>query len=199
MNKIILALAATIGLTTATFAGDFDNTVFETTVTSGNLQFTVNTTTADNLNSFNVGAYLHDYRIGNVFAELYTEIGYNRITDTMNLRGEYQLHTAVSNNTVLYGAIAVDYVTPTNDLGNGDFYFDPYVGVSHSFTTDFVVFGEVGYTWNMSNNWANDGGYAEIGFHYHVNNNLTLTPSIVKTFDTVNADTQAKFTVGIAF
>jgi hypothetical protein len=199
IRSFIIALAASIGLTTATYAGDFDDTQFTTTVTSGNLQFTIDTTARDNFNSLNVGAYIHEYRMGNFFVELYGEVGYNRLTDTMNLLGEYQVYTALNSNTTMYGALAVNYVTPTNDLSNGDFYFQPYVGVTHSLTLDFVVFGEVGYSWDMSNSWANNGGYGEIGFHYHVNDTLTVTPSIVHYFDTGMDLTQAKLAVTLSF
>lgn len=199
MKKILIALAASLGLVSAAYAGDFNNTQFVTTVTSGALQFSVENTSKDGLESFNVGAFVHTYEMGNAVVDLYAELGYNRMDDTMNLRGEYRVGLPVGEVTGLYGALAIDYIASTGSLGDGDFYFDPYVGASYTFGENLVAFGEVGYNWNVSNSWSKNGGYAEIGIDYYLNDRVIFTPSVVRTFDTGNNSTQAKLGVTFSF
>lgn len=199
MKTLLIALAATVGISTSAFAGDFDNTQFSTTLNSGALQFTIENTVDDGLASFDVGGYFYTYEMGNAVVDLYAEIGYNRLDDTMNLRGEYQVGMPVGEVTGVYGALAVDYVAPTNDLGNGDFYLDPYVGASYTFGEKALAFGEVGYTWNMSDSWAKNGGYVEVGLDYYVSDRVVITPSVIQTFDTGNDSAQAKLGVTFSF
>lgn len=199
MKKLLIAIAATLGFATASFAGDFDNTQFTTTLSSGSLVFTLENTVNDPITELSVGANLHSYSMGKINVDLFAELGYNRLNDTMNLRGEYQLGMPVNDRVNAYGAMAVDYVAASNDLSNGDFYLDPYVGASYSFTENTSVYAEVGYTWNISQSWAANGGYAEVGVDYYVTDRWMLTPSLVRTFDTGNDSTQARIGASVSF
>lgn len=197
--KNLLFTTATVAL----FAGvasaeDFDNTTFETVLYSDRYQFTLSGDNADGFNSAAAGVVLFPYELGTLDANVYVELGYHFLDETVTVTGEYQM-SKVYGFGELYGAVAVDYTAADDDLGGGDWNLSPYIGAAYDMSDNVVAFAEVGYSWNMSQEWDTNGGYGEIGVDFLVDENIKITPSVVKTFDTPDDSAQVNLTVAFAF
>lgn len=179
-------------------ADDFENTTFETVVYSDNLQFSVSGDYIDGVNAASTGITFMEYQLGTVNANLYAELEYHMLADEVTLTGEYQMSRTFAFGNV-YGAAAVSYTANEDDLGDGTWLASPYAGVTYGLTDNIATFAEVGYSWDMSNDWTNSGGYGEIGVDFAVNENITLTPSVVTTFDTANDSTNLNLTMAFSF
>jgi len=198
MKTILATLALITTMATSAMAADFDNNTYGVTVTSGALDFALDAN-EDGLTDFEVGATGLAYTVGAVDANVRGALSYNLDTDTIGVRGEYNVNWAAATNTTVYGTAAVEYATVNTDLKDGDFFFDPSVGVSYAFADGVSVFGEVGYTWNASDDWSRAGGYVEVGVPFTVVDNVTVTPSLVRGFDTGSDETNFNLSVGLKF
>jgi len=199
-NLVLSALAVLVLVVSspAAIAADFNNTELQTTVTSGNMEFSIVADTVNGFSKMRTGIYVLDHQLGDVNAVVFASIGYNRMANTMSLRAEYQMSYDVDSLT-LYGAVALDYRALTASLSKGDVFVEPRVGAVYAFTERVSVFGEAGYEWNASQNWGRNGGYVELGTNLRVLDNMTFTPSIVRYVDTRADSTQLRLGVGFAF
>jgi hypothetical protein len=198
MKTTITTIALMFGTATSAMANDFDNATFGLTVNSGMMDFTVDAN-QNALTDFEVGVTGLAHSLGSADAEVRAALNYNLDADTIGLRGEYNLAMAVADQTVAYGTVGLEYTTTNNNLSNGDFSFDPSVGVTYTLNDQISVFGEVGYTWNISNDWSRTGGYLEVGVPVTVASKVTLTPSLVRTFDDGLESTNAKLSLNLTF
>ena len=198
MKTFLTAAALTLGMATVAMAGDFDNNTFGVEVTSGVLDFSVDAS-ENGMTDFAVGATGFAHKLGTFDASVRGELSYNFDADTIGVRGEYNLVTALEQNLTLYGSAAVEYVTAETDLADGDFYFDPSAGVAYAFDDKLSVFAEVGYTWDMSNDFNGLGGYLEVGMPYNLTDNFTVTPSIVQGFDDGVEEMNLRLVASVSF
>jgi hypothetical protein len=195
MKKILLATAVVFA-GTAAMAGNFDANEVNTTVNSGVLSFSLGTVGGE-LSTVETSATVASYALGRF--DTTTEVGltYGRLSDTLDLSVAYNLSTALNPSLTAYGTAEVSYVAPTADLGAGDAFFGPTVGLTYVASDKVDIFGEVSYAWNMSNSWASQGGAVEVGVDYSLTEQVSVTPSLVRTFNTGADETNAK--LGLTF
>lgn len=198
MKNLFAAIAAIFALTfaTAASADNFKNNTFSVTAISGALDFTLDGD-KDGLTDAEAGIVFLPHSLGSVDADVRVAFAYSLDSSTIGIRGEYGVGSTVAGNLDVYGVAAVEYVTTASDLGTGDFLLDPSIGVAYHVTDRVSVFAEVGYTWDMSNSFNRLGGYAEVGVPFGVTDNITVTPSIFREFDTGNND--YNFNLGVVF
>jgi hypothetical protein len=200
MKSLIIALAASIGLMTASAAAadDFDNSAYSITATSGNLEFTLDGSVDDNITGITTGMYLFDHNLGSWDAVVFANVGYDRLNDQMRFGAEYQLARAINDFTV-YGDLGAEYRAPVADLRDGDVFVEPSAGVAYGITDSISAFGEVSYEWNATDNWARNGGVAEVGVDFDVAKSMVVTPSLTRTFDTGADETQFNLGISLSF
>lgn len=190
MKLSLIAVLTATTMSTAAFAGNFDNTVMSVTAQSGALSFNIEGNQNDGYTNMEVRGEVLSYSMGeNIDSKLNLFVGHNRIADQMTAGAEYSV--VYSPNALnIYGSAEVAYTASTNDLSNGDIYVTPTVGVSYVFAEKLTGFSEVSYAWNASDSWRKQGGAVEIGLDYAVTPSWSIAPSIVRTFNTANNDTQ---------
>jgi hypothetical protein len=199
MKNVFFALAAIFTLAfapTANASDNFNNNTLSFTAVSGALDFTLDAN-RNGLTEAEVGAVVFRHSLGGFDADVRAALRYNLDSGDIALRGEYGIGGEVATNVVVYGVAAVEYVTSQTNLRGGDFHFNPSVGAAYHFTDRVALFGEVGYTWDISNSWNSLGGYVEVGVPFSVTNNLTVTPSVVRQFHT--GDNSYQLNLGVAF
>lgn len=202
MKNLLVATTAIVGtmfLSNSANAEDFDNSTFETVLYSDRFQFSFSGDNDEGFDSVSAGVYFLSYTIGETYnANLYTELEYNYIDESVTLSGEYQMYKEFDFGEV-YGSAAVDYVALEDDFSNGDWYMSPYAGVVYDVSESVATFVEVGYTWDMSNDWDTSGGYGEVGVDFMINEDIKVTPSVVQEFDTPDEYAQMNLTVALQF
>ena len=203
MKTTILSLVAAFGITaTAAVADDFDNNTYGINITSGVMDFAIDGN-EDGITDLETGLTGFGYTAGAYEGEVRTALAYNLDDDTIGIRGEYNAAYDLSTDLSVYGTAAVDYTTLETDLGNGDFFFDPSAGVSYTVNNTVSVFGEVGYTWDLTDDHVGagftDSGYVEAGVPLAINSTVTVTPSIVREFDTADDETNFNLDVTLNF
>ena len=200
MKNILVAAFAALGLTAGVAAADdFDNTQMFTTVEAGAFEFTLEGDSVHGFTGMEVEAEVLTYGLGaNVDASVELTFAYVEGVDAVALGIE---------NTITYDEGALDvyatprlvYVASTDDFGNGDFFTAPTLGASYDFNKTVTGFGEVSYAWNVSEDFDRQGGMFEVGADFALTETVTLTPSVVRTFDTADDETQARIGVTFSF
>lgn len=198
MKTFMVTTALVALMSTAAVAKDFEATEFVTTARSGALEFSIGTVDGD-VSTFTTGATVAEYTLGRFETNVYTSLTYGRLTDTLDLTVEYNAQTALNARWAAYGTAALSYVTPTGDLGAGDVFVAPTLGVSYAASDRVNIFGDVTYTWNASNSWDSVGGALEVGVDYTLNEKVSVTPSLIRTFDTGADATNFKLEVAFNF
>lgn len=203
MKTTILAMIAALGLTaSAASAENFDNNTYGVNVTSGAMDFGIDAND-DGVTDFETGITGFGYTVGDFEGEVRAALTYDLDADTVGVRGEYNAGYDFGRSFTAYGTAAVEYVTLDNDLGNGDFLFDPSMGVSYAVSNSVSVFGEVGYTWDITDDHVaagfEDSGYVEAGVPFAINSTVTVTPSLVRKFDTADDETNLNLDVTLNF
>lgn len=197
MKKLLSATAIILVMAMPAIAKDFDRSEFVIKASTANMDYKLYSNSKDGLSGVGVGFYLFPHTIGNVHANLYGEVGYRRISQTMEFDLEYQVHQNFAN-AGWYGSIGVEYSAGVGPAPS-TLTFAPYVGAEYNFTDRVSGFVEVGHNWDMKNSWNKLGGYAEIGATFNVANDVYLRPSVVRSFKTGANSTQARFEVSFAF
>lgn len=199
MKKLLLTTSTIFGLATSVaLAEDFENTTVETVVYADNLQFAVSGDNNDGINAASAGITFMPYQLSTVNANLYAELEYGFFTDDFTVTGEYQMNRSFAFGDV-YGAASTEYTAHEDNFDDGEWTLSPYAGVTYILNDNITTFAEVGYSWNMSQNWDKVGGYGEIGVDFSINENITLKPSIFDTFDTAYDSTQMNLTMVFQF
>ena len=182
MKTIVTAAALFAATSTTAMAADWENTTVGVNMISGPLDFSIDAD-EDGLTDLEVGYTTLEHSFGNVNADLRFALGTNmRGTDTMTALGQYNMSMLAAESFTVYGTAEVAY-TATTDFDNEVWTFNPYAGVSYAITDNLDVYGEVGYSWDMSDDFDQEGGYVEIGMPIHATTSMTITPSVSRTFD----------------
>ena len=189
MKTTILAMVAAFGLTAGTAsADDFDNTTASVTAEFGRYDLTIEGSEDNGYTELSFGA--------NIVGGLDMSATHYHSADAYGLGLDYTMTTQVGAVAV-WGVAEVEYIAPEGDFGDGDFFATPTVGAGYDITDAVTAWSEVGYTWNASESFDRVGGVAEVGVDFTLADNVTLTPSIVRTFDTAADNTQAH--IGLSF
>lgn len=176
MKTTILAMVAAFGLTAgAASADDFDNTVGSVTAEFGRYDVTIQGNEDSGYTDLSFGA--------NIVGGLDMSATHYHAVDAYGLGVDYTATTQVGAVAV-WGVAEVEYVAPEGDLDGGDFFATPTIGAGYDVTDSVTAWSEVGYTWNASESFDRVGGVAEVGVDFTLAENVTLTPSVVRTFDT---------------
>jgi len=196
MKTFITAVIIAAAASTAAYAEDWKNTTMEINMVSGPLDFSIEAN-QDNFTDLEFGYTFYEHTYGGVDADIRFALGTNaRNADNLTFLGQYNMSTVVGNNFELYGTAEIAYVSSA-DLDDESWMFRPETGVMFNVNDKVSVFGEVGYSWNMSDDFADEGGYVQIGMPFHATDSMTITPSIVQTFDV--ADESANFRLEASF
>lgn len=199
MKSILTASALFATLATATVAADFDNTTFTLGATTGALDFMVRGNSTENVTAVAFGVTAFEHQYGAFDAAVRGEVNYNFVDETVGIRAEYQTARQQSGRVVLYGEVALDYTTPDADLTAGSFTVEPSIGVLLIVTDRVRLFGEVGYAFDASNDFADLGGYVEVGLPIDVTDSVTFTPSLVRGFNDGTEETNLNVALVVAF
>lgn len=200
MKTLLTTTAVAVTLTTApVHAENFDNFQGFITANVGDFQFTVENTQTNGLTDLRAGYTFLNYDMNaNTSGDLSAYAEYNRPRNELTLGTKYKM-TYVPNQWFVYGSAQLEYTAPLDTFGSGDFYTTPAVGAGYVFNEDFAAWGEVNYTWNMSNDFARSGGELEVGVSVRLADNVALQPSLVRTFDTPRNETQARIGLELTF
>ena len=191
MKTTILAMVAAFGLTAgAASADDFDNTVASVTAEFSRYDLTIEGTEDDSYTELSFGA--------NIVGGLDMSVTHYHAVDAYGIGLDYTATTQVGAVEV-WGVAEVEYVALDGDLDGGDFFATPTVGAGYDVTNAVTVWSEVGYTWNASESFDRVGGVAEVGVDFTLAENVTLTPSVVRTFDTGADESQLNLNLTFNF
>jgi hypothetical protein len=184
MNKF-LATTATIFSLVATSATsqDWEQTSYGIEMISGPIDFSIDLDD-DGLTNVEVGYTAFQYSNGeSVNSDVRFALAVDE--DDATLIGQYNVFNNINPDFMVYGTLEVAYETDTS-FSDGTWLIAPSAGAAHSVSEGIAVYGEVGYTWNMSDD-VGRGGYVEIGLPIASRRgNVIVTPSITQTFDTPN-------------
>lgn len=191
--KLFLTSVAALALAgTVATADDFDNTQAFTTVKTGQFEFTFEGNEADGFLSTEIGAEVLNYGINdNVYSTTDVYFRHHKLTNDVTVAAEYTLVYA-KDATSVYGAAELEYA-----FENDNFYLNPTLGTAYIVNPDIEVFAEATYALDATNDFEQRGGAVEFGVDFVVSQQVTLTPSIIRTFDTDDNDTQAR--IGATF
>jgi len=198
MKSTFIAVAASAAMlfTTSAVADNFDKSTYTITANSGDMEFQLDGNVEDSVTGFSTGMYFLSRNALGTDTRVFADIGYDRITEELSAGVEYQMSRKFLP-VYVYGEIGAEYRTAAADLGEGEWYTSPLVGVSYQLGERASAYGEVSYEWTMTDSWAGNGGVVEVGIDYAIAHDIVLTPAVVRTFGTANDNTQ--FNLGIAF
>lgn len=180
-------------------ADNFDNTVASVTAEFDRYDVTIEGTENGGYTELSFGADVMSYDItDSITGELAVSATRYQADDTYGLGMDYTA-TYYAGAFRAWGVAEVEYIAPADDFSEGDFYATPRIGAGYDVTATTSVWSEVGYTRNASNDWDTVGGVAELGVDFHVAENITLTPSVVQTFDTSDDEAQLNLSVVMSF
>lgn len=195
MKKILLATTF-MAFASGAFAGDFDNNGVDLKFTNGNLQFNAKTVSGE-LASVGAGVTVLQGELAGFRTGVDAKLEYALEDETIAASAAYTVAKE-------FGAINVDgalkgVYTVAHGGGEGVVTVEPSVTVGYVFADKAAAFTEVGYAWNASNSWSQEGGYVQVGIDYAVSETVSIKPSLISTFDTDANETNANLEVALAF
>jgi hypothetical protein len=194
MKLTILAIATSLTVATSAAAGDFDNTTASVNAEWDRFEIELNGSTDNGYDSVKLGAEVLSYGLGeNTTSALDVYLKHYDLGDEVGLGAEYTVTYAPSALS-FYGSADLEYRTEADV-----FRLTPTVGTAYEVSKVTTVWGEVGYTWDVTNDWARKGGKLEVGADFAVADNVALSPSVVHRFDTANDDTQLNLGLNLKF
>lgn len=194
--KTILLTTALVFAGTAAMAGDFDNNSVDLVLERDNLTFGVSTLNGD-ATDLSLGVTVLPYTVMGVDADLTLGAEYGIQSEDITLSGKYELSKNISKLNVSAAAKAA--YTIESGANEGAWMVTPSVGVKYNVNDKLAAFGNVSYDWNASNDWTRAGGSAEVGARYALTDDLALTPSLVRTFDTGADETNVNLAIALRF
>lgn len=197
MKTLMLSTALVLAASVA-FAADFESNEVVVSAQSGGLEFSLGTVDGELTSVATTGTFAN-YQLGRFDTSVDATVAYGRADETLGVELAYNLSTDLNDRVELYGTAAVAYTAPTSDLGNGEVSVAPTLGAAYSINETLSAFGDVTYSWTATNDWAREGGAVEVGVDYQVAQNVTVTPSLVRTFDTGADATNLKMELGFRF
>lgn len=203
MKTTIIALATTLSLATAVAAGaepvadvaadHFSNTTATVSATWDRYTFELEGTEDGGYESATIGAEVLAYTMGeHTTNTLDVYLTHQHAVDDFELGAEYTV-TYAPNAWSVYGAAEVEYRFADDTVG-----VTPTLGAAYVAAEAVTVWGEVGYTLDATNDWAREGGVAEVGVDFAVASNIMLTPSVVYNFDRDGYEDEAQLNVALA-
>ena len=205
MKTLVIAAIAALGLASVANADAFDTNLLKTTLVTDNLEFSLEGTIGDELDNlgdawrFEAGGYFFDHTVGTFDGTVYFFGQFGEAFDN-----EFGALGAKYILTQDFGAGEVELSGEANyfmldDFDNGDFLLTPRARVTLEATDAVAGFGELGYSWNASEDFADLGGYGELGFDFGLTNEVMLSTSVVAPFETENDDMFAKVELTLNF
>lgn len=189
----VTAAAFAVVAASAAVAEDFDNTELTVTANAGQFEFVLEGTADAGYESITVGYEALSYNANeNTTGALDLYVANRRATDEFSVGAEYTM-TYTRDALSVYGVADAEYFIDTEVLT-----LSPTLGASYVAAEAVTVWGEVGYTWDATNDWAKQGGLAELGVDFAVADNVTLAPSVRHYFDGADT-TQAHLGVNFSF
>lgn len=206
MKTFVLAAVAAMGVATAATADNFDTNLLTTTATYGDLEFSASTTVDSGLDGFGNDFVLgvkgtvlsYELGAGTSDVKVYGQLGEVAGDEFGVLGAEYVWTTAVADNATLELTGDAAYVM-FDDFDNGDLVLTPSAELTVAVTQGVAVFGNVGYSWDATNEFARLGGFGEVGLDVGLTDTVSLRPSLVKPFDTGNDDLMGALEVEFRF
>ena len=157
--------------------GDFDDNVYTATMTVKSLEFSASTVESG-ATSVLGGIHLLPGSIGDATTSLFVSLEYNLNTDESVVAAEYNLNANLSDRVWTYAGLEVAYETASEDV-----FVTPSAGLGYTLGEKISVFGEVDYTFNASEDFAEVDGTVELGFDFGVTEALSIRPSVVMGFE----------------
>ena len=182
--------------TTAAFAGDFDNNSVDLVLERDNLTFGVSTLNGE-ATDLSVGVTVLPYTVMGLDADLTLGAEYDIQWENFTLSGKYEVSKNINDFNV--NAAAKAAYTIESGVDEGTWMVTPSVGVKYNVNDKLAAFGNVSYDWNASDEWTRAGGEAEVGARYALTDDLAITPSLVRTFDTGADETNLNVKVALRF
>jgi hypothetical protein len=196
MKNFMIAAAIAISSTSAAVAGDFDNNSLNLSMQRDNLTFGIETVDGD-ATAVTVDVEIAPHTFATADASVVLGMGYGVVEDDITLSATYVLSKRYGD-MVGYAEAEAAYNVGTGDTDEV-WIVTPTVGVSYDINNSLTAFGEVSYTWNATDDWSRDGGLVEVGASYFVTETVSLTPSVTRTFDTANDETNFSLELGLFF
>lgn len=193
MKTTFIALATTLALAAPAVAEDFDNTTVSVSAEWNRFTLEVEGNEDGGYTSATVGAEVLSYSMGeHTSSEVDVYVTHDHVADDFALGAEYTA-TYAPNALSVYGTAQVEY-----GFDAEEFEVTPTLGAAYVASEGVTVWGEVGYTWNASNDWNRVGGEAEVGVDFAVASNIMLTPSVVYAFDQADGSAdEAQLNLGL--
>ena len=195
MKTLMLSTALVLAASVA-FAGDFDNNSVDVVLERDNLTFGVSSTGGE-ATDLSVGVTVLPYEVLGADADLTLGAQYGIESEDFTLSATYALSKSYGQVNV-YGSLEAAYEIESG-ASNGDWHATPTAGVAYSVNDKLTAFTDVDYTWDASNDWTTEGGSVELGARYAINDDVALTPSLVRTFDTGADETNLNLKVALRF
>lgn len=199
MKKTIFALTTmtALAMTSVASAKDFDNTTASVTAQWDQITFELEGTENTGFESVTVGAEVFAYNMNEAIASTVGVYAtYYNSADEFAIGAEYALTYSVDALAV-YGSAEVEYNFETEEVS-----LTPTIGAAYAVSETATLWGDVGYTFDMTNDLDRVGGVAEVGVDFAVASNITLTPSVVYVFDQANGaadEAQINLALGLKF
>lgn len=195
MKKLMLSAALVVAASTA-FAADFDNNSVDFVLERDNLTFGISST-AGEATDLSIGVAVLPHAVLGADADLTLGAKYGIQSEDITLSAAYGLSKNI-NQLNVYGSLEAAY-TIESGAGEGTWGATPTVGVAYRMNDKLTAFADVDYTWDVSDDWASEGGSAELGARYAINDDIALTPSLVRSFDTGADETNLNLKVALRF
>ena len=196
MKTFMIASAISLSLAGAVSAADFEQTGISLVLERDNLAFGIDTVDGEATTlTFGVAVLPHAVLGADADVTLGFECGV--VTEELTFSAAYGLSKHYGKVNV-YGEVEAAYTVAPGETG-GNWITTPTIGAAYAVNDKLSAFGEVSYAWNVSDNWAREGGAVEVGARYSLTDTVSLTPSIVRTFDTGSDATNFNLTVGVLF
>lgn len=201
LTTTLAILATPVLALDAPRTGDFENNQLFIKGVHKNVEFTLEGNQAQGFTDFEVRGLIYTYQLSeNVTSGVELFAKYIQPTDGFTAGGSYNLAYAVSPNSVVYGEAELSFGNINYETTDGQAAFIPKVGFVSDFNDTVAGFAEIKYGWNMTDDWSDIGGRAELGLDIAVNDTVMIVPSIVGYFDTEAwNDTQARLGVEFKF
>jgi hypothetical protein len=196
MKTLMIASAVSLSLAGSVSAADFDQTGVSLVLERDNLTFGIDTVDGE-ATALTFGVAVLPHTVLGADADVTLGFEYGVVTEDLTFSAAYGLSKHYGKVNV-YGDVEAAYTVASGDT-DGDWTATPTVGAAYAVNDKLSAFGEVSYTWTVSDDWAREGGAVEVGARYSLTDTISLTPSLVHTFDTGNDATNFNLTVGVLF
>jgi opacity protein-like surface antigen len=196
MKSVLLATAAVAVLGTAAMADDFDNNTATLELYRDNVAFSLGTV-AGEATSLGVDVAVLPHEVLGATADLTLGAEYGVVTEDLTVSATYGVSKEF-NAVTAYGQLEAAYTVASGST-DGVWLATPLVGASYRFNDKLSAFGEVSYSWDATNDWAQQGGLVEVGATYNIQDGLYVRPSVTRSFDTAADETNVAIKLGMAF